>query len=95
MWNQKGIFEHRLLGRVQLLHVPVHFHLSLVPVNTPFRLASEGKEDIVDELGCQAVASVLLGSLDVRVRMVLGLESLVTTLIGAGVRTLSCVVQHV
>ena len=42
-------------------------------------LASEGKEVIVDELGRQAVASVLLGSLDVIVRQVLGLELLVTT----------------
>ena len=42
-------------------------------------LASEGKEVLVDELGRQAVASVLLGSLDVIVRQVLGLELLVTT----------------
>ena len=41
-------------------------------------LASEGKEVLVDELGRQAVASVLLGSLDVRVHLVLRLEPLVT-----------------
>ena len=42
-------------------------------------LASEGKEVIVDELGSQAVASVLLGSLDMRVDEHLCLEPLVTT----------------
>ena len=42
-------------------------------------LASEGQEVIVDVLGRQAVASVLLGSLDVRVHLVLRLELLVTT----------------
>ena len=42
-------------------------------------LASEGQEVIVDVLGRQAVASVLLGSLDVEVHQVLRLESLVTT----------------
>ena len=42
-------------------------------------LASEGKEVIVDELGRQAVASVLLGSLDVAVDELLRLEPLVTT----------------
>jgi len=80
---------------VQLRHVPVPLHLRLVAVDAPFRLASEGKEVIVDELGRQAVASVLLGSLDVIVRQVLGLELLVTTLVGAGEWTLASVIHHV
>jgi len=80
---------------VQLLHVPVSLHLGLVTVDASFRLASEGKEVIVDELGSQAVASVLLGSLDVAVDHTLCFEPLVTTLVGAGVRTLPCVVHHV
>ena len=42
-------------------------------------LASEGQEVIVDVLGRQAVASVLLGSLDVQVHLMLRLEPLVTT----------------
>jgi len=80
---------------VQLLHVPVSLHLGLVAVDAPFRLASEGKEVIVDELGRQAVASVLLGSLDVRVHLVLRLEPLVTALVRAGEWTLVSVVHHV
>ena len=42
-------------------------------------LASEGQEVLVDDCGRQAVASVFLGSLDVRVHQALRLESLVTT----------------
>ena len=42
-------------------------------------LASEGKEVIVDELGRQTVASMLLGCLDVEVDELLCLEPLVTT----------------
>jgi len=80
---------------VQLLHVPVSLHLGLVPVDAPFRLASEGKEVIVDELGRQAVACVLLGGLDVLVHHRLCLEPLVTTLIGAGEWTLARVIHHV
>jgi len=80
---------------VQLLHVPVSLHLGLVTVDASFRLASEGKEVIVDELGSQAVASVLLGSLDMRVDEHLCLEPLVTTLVWAGEWTLACVVHHV
>ena len=42
-------------------------------------LACEGQEVLVDEFGGQAVASVLLGCLDVAVHLMLRLESLVTT----------------
>jgi len=80
---------------VQLLHVPVSLHLGLVTVDASFRLASEGKEVIVDELGSQAVAGVLLGCLDVLVHLMLRLESLVTTLVGAGEWALARVVHHV
>jgi len=80
---------------VQLLHVPVSLHLGLVTVDASFRLASEGKEVIVDELGSQAVASVLLGSLDVQVHHPLCLEPLVTTLVRAGEWALASVVHHV
>ena len=47
--------------------------------SSPVYLASEGKEVIVNELGRQTVASVLLGCLDVAVHLMLRLESLVTT----------------
>ena len=47
--------------------------------SSPVYLASERKEVIVDELGRQTVASVLLGSLDVVVDILLRLEPLVTT----------------
>lgn len=80
---------------MQLLHVPVSLHLGLVAVDAPFRLASEGKEVIVDELGSQAVASVLLGSLDVEVDVLLCFEPLVTTLVRAGEWTLASVVHNV
>ena len=46
--------------------------------SSPVYLASEGKEVIVDELGRQTVASVLLGSLDVAVDELLRFEPLVT-----------------
>ena len=42
-------------------------------------LASEGQEVLDDDCGRQAVASVLLGSLDVLVHQELRLEPLVTT----------------
>jgi len=80
---------------VQLLRMPVPLHLGLVPVDAPLRLASEGEEVLVDELGCQAVAGMLLGGLDVAVNVMLLLEFLVTTLIRAGEWTLACVVHHV
>jgi len=85
----------RLLGWVQLLHMPVPLHLGLVPVDAPLRLASEGEEVLVDELGRQAVAGVLLGGLDVLVDKKLRLEPLVTTIVGAGEWTLACVVHLV
>ena len=47
--------------------------------SSPVYLASEGKEVIVNELGRQTVASVLLGCLDVAVHLMLRLEPLVTT----------------
>ena len=57
-------------------------------------LASEGQQVFVDVLGSQAVASVPLGLLDVPVAKGLGLETLWAALIGAGDRTLPCVVHH-
>ena len=57
-------------------------------------LASEGQEVLVDEFGSQAVASMLLGSLDVVVDQVLRLEPLTAALIGAGERTLTSVVHQ-
>jgi len=42
----------------------VPLHLRLVAIDAPFRLASERKEILVEKLGCEAVASVLLRSLD-------------------------------
>jgi len=74
----------RLVLGVQLLHVPVPLHLSLVPVDAAFHLASEGQEMLVDEFGGQAVASMLLGSLDMMVDFPLDLEPLVAALIRAG-----------
>jgi len=74
----------RLVLGVQLLHVPVPLHLSLVPVDAAFHLASEGQEMLVDEFGGQAVASMLLGSLDVMVDPVLRLEPLVAALVRTG-----------
>jgi len=56
-----------ILDWVQLLHVPVPLHLSLVPVHTPFHLAGEGQQILVNNLRSQAVASMLLGRLDVAV----------------------------
>ena len=49
---------------------------------------------LVNELGSQAVASMLLGSLDVVVDQVLRLEPLTAALIGAGERTLTSVVHQ-
>jgi len=80
---------------VKLLHMPIPLHLRLIPVNAPFRLAGEGQEILVNDLGSQAVASVLLGSLDVLVHQSLHLESLTTTFVGAGKGTLASVIHHV
>ena len=49
---------------------------------------------LVNELGSQAVASMLLGSLDVVVDHVLRLEPLIAALIGAGERTLASVIHQ-
>ena len=49
---------------------------------------------LVDELGSQAVTSVLLGSLDVVVDHVLRLEPLIAALIGAGERTRTSVIHQ-
>ena len=57
-------------------------------------LASERKEMLVNELGSQAVASMLLGSLDVVVDYVLRLEPLVAALIGAGEGTQASVIHQ-
>ena len=57
-------------------------------------LTSERQEMLVDELGGKAVASMLLGSLDVVVDHVLGPEPLVAALIGAGERALTSVVHQ-
>jgi len=75
--------------------MPVPLHLRLIPVDAPFRLAGEGQQILVNDLGSQAVASVLLGSLDVFVHQVLGLESLVTTFVGAREGTLASVMHYV
>jgi len=80
---------------VKFLHVPVPLHLGLVPVDTSFGLASEGKQILVNELGCEAVASMSLGSLDVMVDLVLCLETLRAALIRAWEWSLSCVVHQV
>jgi len=79
---------------VKLLHMPVPLHLRLIPVDTPFRLAGEGQQILVNDLGSQAVASMPLGSLDVLVHQTLRLESLTTTFIGAGEWALACVIHH-
>ena len=57
-------------------------------------LAREGQEMPVNELGSKAVASMLLGSLDVVVDKVLRLEPLITALIGARERTLTSVIHQ-
>jgi len=80
---------------VKLLHVSVPLHLSLVTVDTPFCLASEGQHILVNDLGSQTVASMLLGSLDVVVHQALRLESLTTTFVGAGEGTHASVIHHV
>ena len=49
---------------------------------------------LVDELGSQAVTSVLLGCLDVVVDKELGLKPLLAALIWAGERTLTSVVHQ-
>jgi len=83
-----------LSGWVKLLHVPVPLHLRLIPVDTPFRLTCEGKKVLVDNLGSQAVASMLLSSLDMMVHHVLCLEPLITAFIGAGEWALASVTHH-
>jgi len=80
---------------VKLLHMPVPLHLRLVTVDTPFRLAGEGQQILVNDLGSQAVAGMLLGSLDVAVDKMLRLESLTTTFVGTGEGTLASVTHHV
>jgi len=79
---------------VKLLHVPVPLHLRLVPIDTTFCLAGEGQQILVNDFRSQAVASVLLGSLDVVVHQALRLESLTTTFVGAGEWTLASVIHH-
>lgn len=80
---------------MQLLHVSVPLHLRLISVDAPFRLASEWQEILVEELGRQTVAGVLLGFLDVAVDLELCSEPLAAALIGAGEWTLARVVHHV
>jgi len=84
-----------LSTRVKLLHMPVPLHFRLIPVHTPFRLADEWQQILVDDLGSQAVTSMLLGSLDVVVHQSLRLESLTTTFIRAGEWALASVIHHV
>ena len=57
-------------------------------------LACEGQEVLVDEFGGQAVASVLLGCLDVVVDPGLGLEPFVAALIWAGERAHTSVIHQ-
>ena len=59
--------------------ITAHCNTVATPRSSTIYLASEGKEVIVDELGRQTVASVLLGSLDVEVDVLLCFEPLVTT----------------
>jgi len=73
----------------------VPLHLRLIAVDASFRLASEWKEILVEELGRQAVAGVLLGSLDVFVDKPLRLEPLAAALVRAGEWTLARVAHHV
>lgn len=80
---------------MKLFHVPIPLHLRLVSVGTPIHLASEGKEVLVNDLGSQAMAGVLLGSLDVTVHHVLCLELLSTTFVGAGKWALASVIHSV
>jgi len=75
--------------------MPVTFDLGLVAVDTTFHLAGERKQVLVDDLGGLAVPLVLLGPLDVPVRISLRLEPLSTALIRAGERSLSGVDHHV
>jgi len=74
--------------------MPVPLHLRLIPVDAPFRLAGEGQQILVNDLGSQTVACMLLCSLDVVVHQILHLESLATTFVGARERTLASVIQH-
>jgi len=85
----------RLILGVELLHVPVPLHLSLIPVGATCHLASEGQEVLVDEFGSQAVASMLLRSLDVMVDQALGLEPLTAALVRTGERTQTSVIHLV
>jgi len=87
--------DAKSVGEVEFLHVPVPLHLGLVPVDTSVGLACEGQQILVDELGCEAMASVSLGFLDVHVNLPLRLEPLLATLVGTWEWSLSCVVHHV
>ena len=49
---------------------------------------------LIDGLGSQAVAGMLLGKLDVVVEKGLGLKPLLTALIGTGERTQASVIHH-
>jgi len=91
MFKYKGPLD----SWMQLLHMSVPLHLRFVAIDAPFRLASERKEIRVEELGRQAVAGVLLGSLDVHVDLALRLESLTAALVGAGEWTLARVIHLV
>jgi len=73
----------------------VPFHLRLIAVDASFRLASEWKEILVEELGREAVAGVLLCFLDVLVDLSLRLEPLAAALVGAGEWTLARVIHLV
>jgi len=73
----------------------VPLHLRLIAVDASFRLASEGKEVLVEELGREAVAGVLLCFLDVLVDLSLCLEPIAAALVRAGEWTLARVVHLV
>jgi len=91
MFKYKGPLD----SWMQLLHMSVPLYLRFVAIDAPFHLASEWKEILVEELGREAMAGVLLGFLDVFVDQALRLEPLTAALVGAGEWTLARVVHHV
>jgi len=91
----KAGMEVRLGIWMKLFHVSVPLHLRLVSINAPFCLASEGQQILVDDLGSQAVASMLLGSLHVVVNVALTFEPQVAAFVGAGKWALAGVIHHV
>jgi len=92
--KKAGLFT-RLGIWMKLFHVSVPLYLRLISVNAPFRLASEGQQVLVDDLGSQAVASMLLGSLHVVVNVALTFEPQVAAFVGAGEWALAGVIHHV